>query len=139
MIIRKYEYLPEEAKEIRTQVFMKEQGFKDEFDEVDNMAIHLVLFDEDEKALGTCRVYFNEDKSCYSIGRVAVLKSCRGKNLGAELIKGAEEAVKAQGGRKIELSGQVRAAGFYEKLGYNRRGEIYLDEGCPHISMEKIL
>lgn len=99
MIIRKYEYLPEEAKEIRTQVFMKEQGFKDEFDEVDNRAIHLVLFDEDEKALGTCRVYFNEDKSCYSIGRVAVLKSCRGKNLGAELIKGAEEAVKAQGGR----------------------------------------
>ena len=37
------------------------------------------------------------------------------------------------------LSGQVRVAGFYEKLGYIKQGETYLDEGCPHIWMKKNL
>lgn len=44
MFIKLYDEIPEEAKTIREAVFIKEQGFKDEFDEIDDIAkiiIHL--------------------------------------------------------------------------------------------------
>ena len=40
-----YEQLPQEAKDIRIKVFMEEQGFKDEFDDLDHECKHLVVFD----------------------------------------------------------------------------------------------
>ena len=38
MFIKIYDEIPQEAKAIRKSVFMKEQGFKDEFDETDHLA-----------------------------------------------------------------------------------------------------
>lgn len=40
-----YNQLPDEAKEIRLEVFVKEQGFEEEFDDIDETAAHIVLFD----------------------------------------------------------------------------------------------
>lgn len=45
--------LPQDAKNIRIEVFMKEQGFENEFDEIDNLCHHIVAFDEG-KPIGTC-------------------------------------------------------------------------------------
>lgn len=42
--IRAYDRLPEEATRIRREVFMEEQGFVDEFDDVDGRALHVVAF-----------------------------------------------------------------------------------------------
>ena len=44
MIIKAYEKLPEEAQYIRQTVFVEEQGFKEEFDTIDNTAVHAVGF-----------------------------------------------------------------------------------------------
>ena len=41
-----YDQLPQEAKEIRIKVFMEEQGFKDEFDDLDDLCQHIVVFKE---------------------------------------------------------------------------------------------
>ena len=47
-------------------VFIKEQGFKDEFDEIDDFAKHVLLFDGDIP-VGTCRFFFfrREELLCY--------------------------------------------------------------------------
>lgn len=45
-----YSTLPPEAILIRREVFMEEQGFQNEFDDIDSMATHLVLFDGDTPA-----------------------------------------------------------------------------------------
>ena len=50
-----YNELPKDAKYIREEVFMKEQGFQDEFDEIDYHCLHLVI--EDDKAIGCARMY----------------------------------------------------------------------------------
>ena len=71
--IKHYNSLCEEAKYIRTEVFMKEQGFKDEFDEWDNKVPHVVLF-IDGKAAGTGRLLPGGNNKTFIIGRVAVLK-----------------------------------------------------------------
>lgn len=133
-----YDYLPQEAIDIRTAVFINEQGFQDEFDDIDKKAIHIVLF-EDNRPIAVCRVYYSEDKKCYVIGRIAVMKEYRGKAYGAKVVQMAENEIKKKSGSKIGLSAQERVSKFYEKLGYKKYNKIYLDEGCPHIWMEKKL
>lgn len=136
--IKHYNSLCEEAKYIRTEVFMKEQGFKDEFDEWDNKVPHVVLF-IDGKAAGTGRLLPGENNKSFIIGRVAVLEKYRKLHLGSKIINELEAVAKTLNGISIELSAQCRAQGFYEKLGYVASGETYLDEFCEHIHMEKQL
>lgn len=138
MLIKKYDYFPEEAKNIRTNVFINEQGFQIDFDEIDDIAEHLVLYDGDEPA-GTCRYFFNTKKGMYAIGRLAVEKRFRKKNYGADLIRYAEEEIQKLGYFKTCLSAQVRASSFYEKQGYHKTGDEYMIEFCPHIWMVKEL
>lgn len=129
--------IPEEAREIRKTVFVEEQGFTDEFDETDRAAYHMVAF-VDGEAAATCR-FFRNTETEYMIGRIAVLKQYRGKHLGSRLLAAAEKAMLEKGGSSVSLHSQLRAAGFYEKLGYSPSGEADEEQGCPHIWMRKSL
>lgn len=133
-----YHTLPKEAMYIREEVFMKEQGFENEFDETDQIAVHYVLFDDDTP-IACCRYFPDNEPNCYLIGRIAVLKAYRGRQLGARLLADAEVHIKQNGGIKLSLSAQLRVQGFYEKQGYTPMGEVYMDEHCEHIHMEKSL
>ena len=73
MLIKIYDEIPEQARMIREAVFTKEQGFKDEFDETDHLAKHVLLFEEDISEV-TCRFFFFEGRDCYVIGKIAVRK-----------------------------------------------------------------
>ena len=131
-----FDALPAEAKNIREEVFVREQGFCGEFDERDKKSKHVVLFYHLRPA-GTCR--FFADEKGWHIGRVALLRNFRGLHAGERLMRFAEEQVRAAGGKEISLDAQVRAAGFYEKCGYCPVGEIFAEEGCPHRRMIKKL
>lgn len=135
---RIFDSLPQEAELIRRTVFMDEQGFKDEFDDIDSKAFHIVLFSDDEPA-ATCRVFFDESADSYVLGRLAVMKKFRGKSLGAKTVAEAEKLAASKGGKSIVLHAQCRVSEFYEKQGYSRFGEIDYDEGCEHIWMKKEL
>lgn len=132
------DYLSDAAKMIREQVFMREQGFRYEFDEIDARAECLVLYDE-TRPVACCRFFSGEADGEYIAGRLAVLREYRGRNLGRRMLEEIERKVRELGGKKISLSAQVQAAGFYEKQGYTKSGEIYYDEECEHIHMEKEL
>ena len=131
-------HLTKEAEAIRRAVFMEEQGFVNEFDQIDDISAHIVLFEGDTPA-AVCRVYYSHERKCHIIGRIAVQKAMRGRHLGAEGLKAAEEYIASQGGSRVMLSAQVRAAGFYERSGYTQTEERYDDEGCPHVWMQKSL
>lgn len=136
--IKKFDTLPNDAKEIRKAVFVEEQGFQNEFDEIDNISTHLVCYSNDEP-IATGRVFFDDKQQGYHIGRIAVIKSYRGKGIGREILEYAEKIVKEKGGNNLSLSAQERASVFYEKQGYKKVGEPYFDEYCPHIFMTKNL
>lgn len=133
---QKFIGLNDDIIKIRTKVFINEQGFKNEFDETDKTCSHVVLYN-DKTPIATCR-YFKEDK-IYHIGRVAIMKEYRGKHLGNKIMEIAENEIKNEGGKNIEVSAQVRVSEFYKKLGYNKIGEVYFDEYCEHIKMLKEL
>ena len=126
--------LPQEAKNIRIEVFMKEQGFENEFDDIDTISHHIVVFDE-EKPIGTCR--FFKENNHYTIGRVAVLKKYRNQHIGNLLIRTAEKEIKKLNGDLIVVHAQVRICLFYEKQGYIQFGHVDDDEGVPHMWMKK--
>lgn len=131
-----YDKLPDDAIMIRKVVFEDEQGFEEEFDELDesDKVKHMVFY-KDGEPIGTCRYYIEDDE--YRIGRIAVIKEYRGKGIGQMIVRYAEDKILEIGGRETVLSAQVRAKGFYEKLGYVGEGEIYMEEMCPHIKMRK--
>lgn len=127
--------LPEEARLLRTLIFIEEQGFVREFDDLDDAAVHIVAFDGD-KPIGTCRYYPRPDGS-YAIGRIAVAREYRGKGVGSALVLEAERRVALLGAKTTVVSAQLRAAGFYRSLGYIEQGSPYLEEHVPHILMVK--
>lgn len=133
-----YEGLPAEARAIRQEVFVEEQGFENEFDEWDEQVPELVLFVDGEPA-GTGRILPGEETGVYMAGRIAVRKAYRGLHLGSRILALLEERARAMGGDRMQLSAQCQARGFYEKQGYQASGEIYMDEHCPHVHMEKRL
>ncbi|MCM1263990.1 MAG: GNAT family N-acetyltransferase [Butyrivibrio sp.] len=132
-----YEIFPEEAKEIREEVFIREQGFQNELDEIDNEAVHIVLYDDNEVPVATCRIFWNTLMNAYTLGRLAVVKEYRGKNIGSMMLKEAERYVRSQNGKDLILHSQCRAADFYKKSGFTEFGNIEYEEGCPHIWMRK--
>ena len=136
MTVKVYDSLPKEAEEIRKSVFMDEQGFKDEFDETDKTAFHIVIFDGSVPA-ATCRVFPGDTPESYVLGRLAVMKAYRGKQLGSMAVSEAEKLVRSKGGSSITLHAQCRVSDFYAKLGYERFGDIDYDESCEHIWMKK--
>lgn len=131
-----YNSLPDSARQIRIGVFMDEQGFKEEFDQLDNFATHLVTYDGD-LPVATCRVWLADDG--YHIGRLAVIKQYRNKGLGLAMMQHAEAHIRAIGGSSITLHAQCQALPFYQKCGYRAFGEIDYDEDCPHSWMVKRL
>ncbi|WP_455138067.1 GNAT family N-acetyltransferase [Thermophilibacter sp.] len=136
--IKGFDALPEEAVAIRTAVFMSEQGFVDEFDDTDDRACHLVLFDG-EQPVATLRLFAGETPGEWVVGRLAVARSHRGLGLGALTLREAEAEAARRGGGHVILHAQVRSKGFYERCGYEAYGEVDLDEGCPHTWMRKEL
>lgn len=139
MRVEAFQPAPSQALEIRQKVFVEEQGFQNEFDSVDLTAVHFVLFDDCDIPVATCRVFESDKKNVYILGRLAVTKENRGRNMGSLLVEKAEEYIKKIGAEELRLHSQCRAAAFYEKLGYAAFGEVEDDEGCPHIWMKKRL
>lgn len=128
-----YNHLQEDIKYIREEVFMKEQGFENEFDDLDAISTFVVIYDN--QAMATGRFYPSDN--AYVIGRVAVLKPYRNQGLGKLVIARLEEEIRRINGKHIELSAQQRVQSFYENLGYARVGDVYYDEYCPHVKMIK--
>lgn len=127
----------EDSRNIRMEVFVDEQGFEEEFDDIDDIAFHVVLY-KDNIAIATGRT-FPKDDNVYKFGRIAVKKAYRGQNFGMKIVEKLEEVVRTQGAKTAVLSSQYHAKDFYEKCGYTVVGEPYLEENVKHIFMEKNL
>lgn len=127
---------------LRRKVFIEEQGYAeaDEWDALDELARHLILWDmrtDPATPVGTARIFVEGGTG--RIGRVCVLVQARGTGLGAMLIDHAVALLREAGCHRAVLGAQVRAMGFYERLGFVATGPEYDDGGVPHREMERPL
>ena len=128
--------LPPEAAFIRTEVFIHEQGFCGEFDEIDSRALHFVLYERGQAA-ATARLFSQNGE--WIIGRVAVLKSFRSRGLGSAIMKRIITFAQEQGIESLILHAQCAAVPFYESLGFHCFGNSGEEEGVPHRFMRLTL
>jgi len=130
------------AREIRIAVFVEEQKFplEQEFDAIDPQAYHVVAFDAAGRACGTGRLYPDPLHPEWArIGRMAVLRSARGKGCGASVMQALLAEAWDRGFRTVVLSAQVPAIGFYQRFGFVPYGPHYLDVNIPHQSMKLVM
>ena len=122
------------AIDIRTEVFIKEQGVSndEEFDDKDPVSYY-ILIKEKNKPIGCGRVYFQNNIA--HLGRIAVIKEQRKNGVGRIVVENLIEIAKGKLPEAITLGAQLQAAPFYEKLGFKSYGDVYTDAGIEHINM----
>lgn len=126
-----WEQLEKDAKLIREQVFIQEQGIapEDEWDDLDATVLHFIVYDR-EQPIATARLLPQ-----HSVGRVAVLMPYRKQGIGKILMEHIIDYARQQNLPYLKLSAQTYVTAFYEALGFVVQGEEYLDCGIPHIDM----
>ena len=119
---------------IRIRVFVKEQGVPRmiELDDDDSRARHF-LASVGPSAVGTARVVLHHGSA--KIGRMAVLKSYRGKGVGAKLLARAIATAQRMNARKIYLHAQLSVVGFYQRMNFHGIGPVFDEAGIAHRKM----
>ncbi|OTN89673.1 hypothetical protein A5819_002171 [Enterococcus sp. 7E2_DIV0204] len=127
-----------DAVKIRRQVFMLEQGVPGEIeiDKYEAACIHFVLYGDNNESIATCRL-LPLAEGMIKLQRMAVQKEFRGHDYGRVIVESAEQFAKEQGYNTITLGAQITALGFYEKMGYIKEGEMFLDAAIEHYQMNK--
>ena len=122
---------------LRSEVFVVEQNcVYQDCDNKDIEAEHLLCI-EDNEVIATLRI-LNKGVSYdeISIGRVAVNKEYRRKDLGRKSMELAIEYIKEKHGFcPIRISAQNYIKDFYKSLGFREVSDIYLEDDIPHIEM----
>ncbi len=130
-----WDKLEQDAKFIRKQVFIIEQNIpeEEEWDDQDMISDHFVVYDQNQP-IATARLLQNN-----SVGRVAVLKAYRGQGIGRMIMLEIIRQAHQQDRKFLQLSSQVHAISFYEKLGFSIQGDAYDECGIPHIKMQLVI
>ncbi len=125
--------------QLRSEVFVVEQDcVYQDIDFKDQKALHILGFKND-KIISYTRIFKPGDYfENASIGRVVVKESERKYGYGHELMKVSIDAVKTEYHQeKITISAQLYLKKFYESHGFIQIRDSYLEDGIPHIRMDR--
>ena len=132
--------LGQPAGQLRLEVFVDEQGFRaqDEWDDDDATALHAVALNALGQPVATGRLLQYAPRVA-KIGRMAVSRPLRGANFGRDILQTLVRIAAQRGDSEVCLHAQCSAEGFYTRLGFSRRGEVFDELGVAHIEMFKSL
>jgi ElaA protein len=119
---------------LRVDVFVVEQECPyPELDgrDLEPATVHL-WFERGGEVLATIRVL--DDGASKAIGRVATAISARHDGLAGRLM---ERGIELCGDAPITLGAQAYLEHWYERFGFWRSGEGYLEDGIPHVPMRR--
>jgi ElaA protein len=122
---------------LRNEVFVVEQTcvFQDA-DDKDQYCYHLCGFVSNKLVAYARLVPAGISYSYNSIGRVITSPGHRKEGLGKALMTEAIRQVEKLFGRNsLKIGAQLYLKDFYEGFGFRQCGEMYLEDGIPHIEM----
>ena len=117
---------------IRNKVFIEEQNINKEleYDDKKVSAIYIVA-KINLIAIGTAR--YRSTEIGMKLERFAVLKEYRGLGVGKSLVSFLVKTLKSE--KNLYLNSQKKVAGFYKKLGFKIRGDVFYEAKIPHYKM----
>ncbi len=125
--------------QLRSEVFVVEQDcVYQDIDFKDQKALHIIGFKND-KIVAYTRIFSPGDyfKNA-SIGRVVVQENERKYGYGHKVMTASIKAIKTYFNvDAITISAQKYLKKFYETHQFKQVGEEYLEDGIPHIRMDK--
>jgi len=124
---------------LRQSIFVVEQkSWYLDADGLDNCSLHL-LIKLNDVLLGYLRLLPPKIKyDTPSIGRIAILENYRGNKIGSRLVKeGIQKSLETFSTHSLTISAQEYLIKFYEDHGFKVFGEVYDEDGIPHIQMVK--
>jgi ribosomal protein S18 acetylase RimI-like enzyme len=129
----------EQMVKLRDDILRKPLGLKFSPEELEDEKHNLMMAAyEDEHILGCCMLV-EENSQTVRLRQMAVLNDLQGKGIGKALMQFAENLARDRGYRKITMHARQNAVGFYEKMGYRRVGNEFIEITIPHYVMEKDL
>ena len=142
-ILKKFEELtPHElyaVVQLRNEVFVVEQNcVYQDADNKDPQCWHLMGWENDLLIAYTRLVPPGITYELPSIGRVVTSPKMRKMGMGRTLMeKSIETTGKLFGKTPIKIGAQLYLKKFYETLGFQQSGEMYMEDGIEHIEMIK--
>jgi predicted GNAT family N-acyltransferase len=132
----KNEQQMQDAFTVRKLVFVEEQkvSAEEEYDEFDNTANHVVLYD---KGIPVGAGRMREVNGVGKMERICVLASHRGKGAGRLIMEALEALAAEKQLSKVKLHAQTHAEPFYHKLGYKTVSDVFMEANIPHVVMVK--
>ena len=129
----------ESERELRFRVLREPLGFSraDVVVDGEETSLHLVALDDD-RVVG-CVLLTPKSPRLGKLRQMAVDPSRQGTGLGRALVLHLERELRARGFEEVELHARDHAVGFYEKLGYVKEGEPFVEVRIPHLRMRKRL
>lgn len=124
--------------QLRAEVFVVEQHCPyQDLDGKDQSSYHVLGWLND-KLVAYCRILPKgiSYPHAASIGRVVNSPSLRGQGVGKSLMLHAIELCRTLfPGESITISAQHYLLRFYQDLGFQEQGDVYLEDDIPHIEM----
>jgi len=140
LLLGPWDELSEAARQVRTQVFIQEQGIpeSEEWDDMDALCTHVVAYNSQGEPIATARLLPSQSGTA-KIGRMAVLLAWRGQGIGALMLQRLLQTAQQRGDQEAVLHAQSQAQGFYELQGFETKGGVFDEVGIPHIVMSRPL
>tara|TARA_B100000780_G_scaffold18878_1_gene12256 strand:+ start:35 stop:460 length:426 start_codon:yes stop_codon:yes gene_type:complete len=129
----KNEVLMKKAHKIRYDVFVIGQNCPEELEwEFEEESTHFLLI-ENDIPLATAR--HRKTDNGFKLERFAVLSQARGKGFGMLILKAILDDIKESNALKY-MHAQEQVTPFYEKVGFEKSGNIFEEAGIMHYKME---
>jgi len=125
---------------LRQSVFVEEQGIDPAlvWDAADTSAVHCVLTNRLGQPVASGRLV-QQAPGVGRVGRMAVHRLLRGANFGRDVLLALLDAARHRGDAEVMLHAQCEAEGFYRRLGFTVRGDVFQEAGIDHIEMVRAL
>lgn len=123
--------------DLRMEILRKPLGlnFMDADLEKEKQDILIGAFEDDE--LLACCILTKIGEDTCKLRQMAVRNKIQGTGLGAAMMNYAEQLAKDAGYKKLVMNARKTAKGFYEKLGYETKGDEFVEVTLPHFYMQK--
>ncbi len=109
----------------------------DEYDCLDGRCAHFLLVYGGVDA-GAVRL-MRKPEGRVKVQRFCIQKEFRRLGLGRAAMELIEDYCRASGVRSVEADAKLRALPFYEKCGYGRASDVFIEAGVEHVKVVRRL
>lgn len=119
---------------LRSEAFVTEQKcIYNDPDSQDRESFHMIGTGNSHM-IAYARI-FSDEHGTWHIGRVLVSSAFRSQGISSKLMNECFQFVEEQKGTIIQLSAQAYLEGYYQSFGFKTKGNLYLEDGIPHLNM----